>query len=126
MKTGKAIPVLFFIAALYDGVLGAVFLVAGGAVFAWQEVTPPNHMGYVQFPAALLLVFAMMFAAIARDPRANRNLIPYGMWLKVCYCGVVLYYWLTTGIPDMWKPFCVFDLVFLALFAWAWTALGRE
>jgi len=125
MKARKMISGLFMVAALYDGILGAAFLVAGASVFRLFGVTPPNHMGYIHFPAALLVVFAAMFVAIALYPAKNRNLIPYGMLLKVSYCGVVFFHWLTAGIPGMWKPFCIIDLLFLVLFAWAWQALGK-
>jgi hypothetical protein len=64
--------------------------------------------------------------AIAINPVRNRNLIPYGILLKVSYCGVVLLHWLTTGIPGMWKPFCLLDLVFLIFFVWAWVELRGE
>jgi hypothetical protein len=126
MKPERWIAPLFIIAAIYDGVLGLAFLFASEAVFQWFGVTPPNHPGYVQFPGALLIVFAVMFCSIARDPARNRNLIPYGILLKVSYCGVVLFHWLTAGIPGMWKPFCIFDFVFLILFAWAWKALSKK
>jgi hypothetical protein len=117
---------LFILAALYDGVLGLAFLFSPGAVFRRFHVTPPNHFGYVQFPAALLIVFAVMFLAVARSPERNRNLIPFGMLLKVSYCSVVLLYWLTSGIPNMWKPFAVMDVIFLALFGWAYAALSPK
>ena len=119
------VSALFVTAALYDGLLGLAFLIAPGAVFNTFAVTPPNHFGYVQFPAALLLVFALMFAAVAKDPVRNRGLIPYGMLLKLAYCGVTFAYWFTGGIPVMWKPFAVADLVFLAFFAWAYLSLGQ-
>lgn len=117
------IPLLFGIAAVYDGLLGLAFLFATGTVYDYAGVTPPNHPGYVQFPAALLIVFALMFSAIARDPLRNLNLIPYGILLKAAFCGVVFFHWFTTGIPWMWKPFALFDLVFLLLFAGAYRAL---
>lgn len=123
MRKHPVISLLFIVGAVYDGVLGLVFLCASGVVFRWYNVTPPNHPGYVQFPAALLLIFALMFVVIALNPRDNRNLIPYGMLLKVAYCGVVAFHWLAADIPDMWKPFCVFDFVFLVLFALAWKRL---
>jgi hypothetical protein len=123
MTKRVGIVVLFIAAAVYDGVLGVVFLLAPGWAFARFGVTPPNHMGYVQFPAAVLLVFAALFAAVARAPERNRDLIPYGMGLKVSYCVVVFGHWLAAGIPGMWKPFAVIDLVFLTLFAWAYAAL---
>lgn len=124
MKTKNWIVILFVVAALYDGILGLVFLMAPNAMFDRLGVTPPNHFGYVQFPAALLLIFAWLYAAVARAPEKNRNLIPYGMGLKVAYCGVVFYYWLTTAIPGMWKPFAIADLIFLLLFGIAFTQLG--
>ena len=126
MKTRRAITALFIVAAIYDGLLGAAFLFGSGALFQWFGVAPPNHLGYVQFPAALLIVFAIMFMAIALNPTRNRNLIPYGILLKVSYCGVILYHWWTVGLPDIWKPFCIFDLVFLIAFAWAWAILRPE
>jgi hypothetical protein len=122
MKTKLMIRFLFSVAALYDGLLGAAFLLDSAAIFQKFNVTPPNHPGYVQFPGALLIVFALMFLAIALSPVRNRNLIPYGILLKVSYCGVVLFHWITAGLPAMWKPFCICDLVFLLAFAWAWRA----
>ena len=126
MKTHRVISPLFVVAALYDGLIGAAFLFAGDAMFRGFHVAPPNHPGYVQFPAALLIVFALMFMAVAVSPRRNRNLIPYGILLKVAYCGVVSFHWVSAGLPDMWKPFCIADLVFLILFVWAWTALRKH
>jgi hypothetical protein len=120
MRNHRLVSILFTVAGLYDGILGVAFLLAPAAVFARYAVAPPNHFGYVQFPAALLIVFAIMFFAVAVDPRANRNLIPYGILLKASYCGLVFGYWSTQGIPDMWKPFAVADVVFAALFFWAW------
>lgn len=126
MRTKRAIPALFIAAAIYDGLLGAAFLFGSSALFQWFGVTPPNHPGYVQFPAALLIVFAVMFLVIAMNPVGNRNLIPYGILLKVSYCGVVSFHWLFHGLPGMWKPFCIYDLLFLIAFAWAWAALRKE
>lgn len=124
MKRSPAIPLLFYVAAVYDGVLGVAFLAAAPALFEWVGVTPPNHFGYVHFPAALLIVFAFMFVSVARRPTENRSLIPYGMLLKVSYCAVVFYHWLTEGIPFIWKPFAIADLAFLVLFAWAYVHLS--
>lgn len=125
MKTEKAIRALFWFAGFYDGVLGAIFLAAPAAVFDWFRVTSPNHFGYVRLPAALILVFALMFIAVARDPRRNRNLIPYGILMKAAYCGVVFGYWFGQGIPGFWKPFAVVDVAFALLFFQAWKMLGE-
>jgi hypothetical protein len=36
------------------------------------------------------------------------------------------FHWSTAGIPNMWKPFAICDLVFTALFVWAYVSVGRE
>jgi hypothetical protein len=123
MKTPAWIPILFALTAVYDGVLGLLFLVVPDYPFQVFAVTPPNHLGYVQFPAALLLIFALMFASIALDPIRRRGLIVYGILLKVAYCAVSGGHWLSAGIPNMWKPLTVIDLVVGILFIWAYAIL---
>jgi len=123
MKSQAWISPMFYIAALYDGVLGLAFLFAAPTLFQWFGVTPPNHFGYVHFPGALLITFALLFLTVARNPVANRNLIPFGILLKVSYCGVVFYHWISAGIPDMWKPFAWADMVFLVVFVFAYIQL---
>jgi len=125
MNTPKWISALFVFSAFYDGLLGLLFLVTPASLFRACAVTPPNHWGYVQFQAALLLIFALLFVQIARRPAANRELIPYGVLLKVAYCGVSAAHWLTTDIPWMWKPFTIIDLVMGILFVWAYVAIGK-
>jgi hypothetical protein len=114
---------LFVLAALYDGLLGLLFLLAPNWAFTQFDITPPNHVGYVQFPAALLIIFGVMFLNVARAPRQNAQLILYGVLLKVAYCSVTFGHWSSTGIPWIWKPFAVIDLVMLVLFIWAWISV---
>jgi hypothetical protein len=123
MNKTSFIKVLFLIAAVYDGALGAAFLIAPAWVYRVADVTPPNHWAYVQFPALLLLIFGLMFAAIAAKPIENRKLIPYGIMLKAAYCGVAIWYWNSEGIPGLWKPFAVIDLVMGLLFVWSFGQL---
>lgn len=124
MTVPKWISPLFWLAAAYDGALGVLFLAVPGWAFRQFEVTPPNHIGYVQFPAALLIIFGLIFVAIAKDPLQSRGLIVYGILLKVAYCGVATYHWLTTDIPVIWKPFVLADLVMGVFFVVAFVSLG--
>lgn len=117
---------LFHVSALYDGLLGLAFLLFWPAIFAALKVTPPNHAGYVQFPALLLLIFAAMFLQIARDPVRNGHLIAYGIALKIAYCGTVFFHELTTGLPPMWVWCAWIDLAFLVLFVVAWRSRRRQ
>ena len=125
MRKHTLTSVLFYAAAAYGGLLGIPFLFFPLAIFTWCKVTPPNHLGYVQFPAALILVFGLMFVNIARNPVRNRGLIWYGILLKLSYCSVVFWHWLFGELPDMWKPLAVIDACFGLLFIWAYIQLGR-
>ncbi len=110
---------LFVIAALYDGLIGLVFLFFWRELFDRMGITPPNHGGYVQFSALLLVIFGWMFLRIARNPDANRELIDFGIALKVAHSGIVFFYELSSGVPAMWVWFAWFDVIFLILFVGA-------
>jgi len=124
MKPERFTSIVFATSGVYDALLGLVFLLAPAAMYDHFHVTPPNHWGYVRFGAAILIIFGLMFFQVAFKPAANRNLIPYGFLLKVAYAGTVFAYWLTQGLPDMWKPFAFCDAIFAVLFAWAWVRLA--
>ena len=112
----STVRLLFLIAGLYDSLIGLAFLGLGPQIFDAAGVPPPNHWGYIQFGSLLVLVFGLMFYAVAYDPAANRNLMPYGMLLKLCYTGLVAYYWVTTDCPLLFKPFAVIDGAMFVLF----------
>ena len=124
MNSTRTTRALFLMAAIYDGALGLAFLFVPSLVFERFDVMPPNHLGYVHFPAALLLVFAWMFLDIARNPFAHVSLIRYGILMKASYSGVVLYHWFRSGVPPMWKPFAIMDLIFIVMFVWAFRVLS--
>jgi hypothetical protein len=124
--TKSTISTLFGIAGVYDFGIGIVFLFFGTQLFDLSGIPHPNHWGYVQFCSLMLMVFGSMFLAIAREPVSNRNLMPFGMLLKISYAGLVCFYWLTTGCPFLFKPFVVIDLGMLVLFAMAFIATAQR
>lgn len=125
MRRERLIRSLFWIAAAYDGALGLAFLIAPVAIYNAIGVPLPNHMGYIQFASALLIVFALGFAMVARNPRGNRSIILLGIGLKASYCGVVFGHWALGSIPLVWTLFAWTDLAFLLAFVWAWGAVSR-
>ncbi|MDP2924458.1 MAG: hypothetical protein Q8O30_12205 [Candidatus Omnitrophota bacterium] len=126
MGIPKWIKPFFVVSGLYDGILGLLFLLIPYRLFGLTNVPPPNHVGYIQFPALLLVIFGIMFLDIARNPFANRNLIFYGILLKVSYSGVVISHWILGNMPIMWFIFAFLDLIFLVLFVVARRALGKQ
>jgi len=116
----------FVVAALYDIVLGALFLVAPGAIYARFGVTPANHPAYVQFAAAVVLIFGIGFWFVAQAPERNRDLIKLGVLFKVAYASVVLGWWFQGQMPGMFVPFAWIDVAFIAAFLASLTALPAE
>jgi hypothetical protein len=116
MMAPSVIRLLFLICGVYDFLIGLAFLSLAPQLFDATGAPPPNHWGYIQFGSLILMVFGCMFFAVAYDPAANRNLIPYGMLLKLSYTGLVAYYWITTDCPSLFKPFAIIDAVMFVLF----------
>lgn len=123
MTHHRDVSMLFYLGALYDGVLGFLFLFLPQTTFGWVGEAPIEHFGYVKFPGALLLVFAWMFWNTARHPVANRMLIPYMTAFKLAYAVIVIGYWMSGDVPAIWKPFAIVDLVFAGCFVWAYSRL---
>ena len=94
MNKHNSIRILFYASVVYDAILGLALLLFSESILNLFNIVPPNHQGYLQFPALLLLVFSIMYFQIAKDPYKNAALIPYGISLKVSYCLVVFWHWI--------------------------------
>lgn len=119
----RNISALFYFSSAYDISLGVLFLTFAPWFFRVLNIDPPNHWAYVHFPALLLITFGIMFYKISEKPIHNRNLIPYGIMLKISYVSVVGLYTLLAQMPDMWKPFAVADFLMLLGFIWSYQKL---
>jgi hypothetical protein len=129
---------IFGFAAIYDFAIGAWVIFAGAQMFEVTHIPAPQHWGYVQFCALLLMTFGLMFTAVAIDPVQHRNLIPFGALLKASYCGVVGYYWIwelklrginagtvENPLPDIFKWFVYADALMFFIFCLAYRQLRR-
>ena len=126
MSKINSIRMPFYASSVYDGVLGILLLFFSEPILKLFNIVPPNHSGYLQFPALLLIVFSVMYLQIAKDPLKNVNLVPYGILLKVSYCLVVCWHWIFSSVPDMWKPLALFDVIFLILFVQSYLKMKKE
>jgi hypothetical protein len=117
---------LFILAAVYDFGLGVVVLTMHPAIFTYFGVTPPNHAGYVELPAALIAIFGVGFWLVARDPWRNRDIIKLGILVKLAYAGIVLGYAARGAMPGFWIPWAWADLGFAGAFVQALRALSRS
>ncbi len=123
----SVVRLIFLIAGVYDFIIGVAFLFAGKQIFEAAEVPLPNQWAYLYFCCFMLMVFGVLFFAIAYDPVSNRNLIPFGMLLKMTYAGMVVYYWFVLdSCATLFKPFAVIDAIMLLLFIMAYMKLGKS
>ncbi|MFA5103946.1 MAG: hypothetical protein WC527_02065 [Candidatus Margulisiibacteriota bacterium] len=123
MKVPRWIPPVFYLATAYDGILGAIGLLAPVQIYKRFDVPLPGHMGYIYFLSLLMILVAVMFFNIARDAMANKNLIFYGILAKTSFCLVVFGYLLFGNIPALFVPFAFLDLLFIVLFVLAGRAI---
>ncbi|MGH2408474.1 MAG: hypothetical protein ACRDF7_10405 [Candidatus Limnocylindrales bacterium] len=104
----------FLVAALYDIILGAVFLVAGASILTAIGMALPPHTAYIQLSAVFIFIQGLGYWFIYRDPWSNRGLVRMGVAYKFGYAGLAFYYLLIGQLPSpFFIPWAVVDLLFL-------------
>jgi len=121
----KAIKVLFWIAALYDLILGLAFGLFYQPIYARFGVELPNHPGYVQLSAMFIFIIGVGFYLVARNPRENRQIILLGILMKIGFCLVVFSHLFFGTVPPIYVPFAVLDFLFLVSFLPAYAAIRK-
>jgi hypothetical protein len=114
---------LFIVAALYDIVLGVIYLFAYPGLYAYFGVELPNHPGYVQLNALFVTVMGVGFWMVANARARNRDLIRLGVLFKLAYSILVLTYYARGMMPAVWVMWAVCDLLFVVAFVVALRAL---
>lgn len=96
--------ILFWIAAVYDIVLGITFLFFYTPVFRFLEIedTLPAHTSFLSLIAVFLFVIGVAYALIAvGDLERNRDLITVGILYKLAYFSVALWYLISGDYPHI-------------------------
>lgn len=121
---------LFWVAAVYDLVLGIVFLFFYRPAFSVLGIEDalPEYTSFLSLIAVFLLVIGIAYVFIARgDLVRNRDLIAVGALYKLAYFSVALWY-LIGGVYPHIVFFVVFGLADLAFFIGiveCWIHVGR-
>jgi hypothetical protein len=119
----NAIKAVFTVAAVYDFVLGAVFGLFYRPIYQYAGSVLPNHPGYVQLPALLIMTFGVGFWMVAANPERNAAIIPLGILMKASFCLVVFGHLLFGRSIPFYIPFAVIDLIFAVLFLAAYRSV---
>lgn len=110
---------LYGVAAVYDLVLGFVFLFFAKWAFERVDILDAYPVeGYIQLIGAFVLVLGIGYFLLWRgDLWQNRDLVLVGILYKLAYSGVAFYMAATTEVPHwifVWG-FGVADAIFFVL-----------
>lgn len=109
----------FYVAALYDLVLGAAFFVAYGPIWELLGLELPNNISYIHLTAAFVFVQGLGYWIVARDPKGNRGIVLMGIAYKFAFAALAFYY---LAIGELLHPtflaFGILDVLFLVGFWW--------
>ena len=107
----------FLVAALYDIVLGAVFVIAGESILTAIGMTLPPHIAYIQLAAIFILVQGLSYWLVYRDPLGNLGIVRIGVVYKAAYAGLAAWYLILGTLPSVFFiPWAIIDLGFLVGF----------
>ena len=107
--------IVFAVAALFNLAVGLPLLLAPAAFYAALG-QPVSDVLNAQVAGALIAVFGIGYAMVARDPAANRGIVWMGVIGKT---PLPLIYWLNVQAgtaPMSGFPLTLVDLAFAALF----------
>jgi hypothetical protein len=122
---------LFYLAAVYDALLGITFTFFPARAFAVLGISDklPVFGCYLTLLGVFVLVIGVAYFLIARgDLRRNADLILIGTLYKLAYAGTAFFYWSQGGLPHVafGALFGVADAVFFILMAECYWSLKRE
>jgi hypothetical protein len=116
---------VFLVAAVYDLLLGIVFLFLYPWAYGALGIPAPAEPAYLQLSAAFVLVQGIMYVLVFRHIEESRDLILVGAIYKAAYASISLVH---LGIGDLphiaFAVLGVLDLGFLVLFMMCLRALG--
>lgn len=121
---------LFLTAAVYDIILGLVFLFLPRQAFALIGAANafPDHAGFVWLIGSFLFVIGVAYALIYRgDLRRNKDLIAVGTLYKLAYAAVAFFTLFVGEYPHLAFVliFGVADVIFFVLMAECWLFIAR-
>ena len=116
----------FLVAALYDIVLGLVFVVAGERILSAIGMALPPHVAYIQLAAVFIFVQGLSYWLAYRDPLGNLGIVRVGVAYKAAYAGLAAWYLVIGALPSVFfVPWAIIDLGFLVGFVLFLRAASR-
>ena len=116
----------FLVAALYDLLLGAAFIILGEQLLSAIGMELPPHVAYIQLAAVFIFVQGLSYALVYRNPLSNLGIVRVGVAYKAAYAGLALWYLLIGLLPSVFfLPWAAIDVAFLVGFVLFLREAGR-
>jgi len=107
----------FMVAAVYDAILGAVFLLLYAPVYQFLSISLPENPAYLHMIAGFVFVQGLGYWFVSRNMERNVDLVKAGAVYKAVYVLVTLNAMVAGHLPHaMFAWFAACDALFFVWF----------
>ena len=99
MKSKAFFQLFFWVIGVYDVLLGGGFVFFYRNIYAYFQITLPNHPGYIYVPALFLVSAGIGEFLIARNLLRNVDLAVVRLLMKLSFASAVFYCYFKYGVP---------------------------
>jgi hypothetical protein len=108
---------LFLVGALYDAILGLLFLAFYAPIYRFFSIPLPENLTYLYMISAFVFVQGVGYWYVSRDPLRNVDLVKVGALYKAMYVAVSLGSLARGQLPHtIFAWFAACDVLFLVGF----------
>lgn len=101
MKAKEFFKLFFLVIGIYDVLLGGAFALFYRNIYAYLNITLPNHPGYIFVPALFLMSAGIGELLIARNLLRNVDLAIVRLLMKLSFASAVFYCYFKYGVPQV-------------------------
>lgn len=101
----------FLLIGIYDVLLGGIFVLFYRNIYAYLNITLPNHPGYIFVPALFLVSAGIGEFLIARNLLRNVDLSIVRLLMKLSFAGAVIYCYFKYGVPTIFLLISVASII---------------
>jgi hypothetical protein len=109
---------VFLVAAIYDFILGALFLLFYKPIFSFFNIAAPAPAMYLQMSAAFVIAMGFGYYLVYKNLHRNADLVKLGISYKAVYAALAFYFYFNGLAHFVFFLFAIFDLIFLGLFVY--------
>lgn len=111
MKAKAFFKLFFLVIGGYDVLLGGVFVLFYRNIYAYLNVTLPNHPGYIYVPALFLISAGIGEFLIAKNLLRNIDLAIVRLLMKLSFALAIFYCYFKYGVPTIFLVISIASIV---------------